>query len=74
MPAISEGYSRRVQEKKENSINIYIHACILGRKYFVERTIHLIEEQKLPDECGPTISDHTKQYCRNKRSMITPEA
>ena len=22
-PAISEGYSRRVQEKKENSINIY---------------------------------------------------
>ena len=29
---------------------------------------------KLPDECGPTISDHTKQHCRNKRSMITPEA
>ena len=26
------------------------------------------------DECGPTISDHTKQHCRNKRSMITPEA
>ena len=24
--------------------------------------------------CGPTISDHTKQHCRNKRSMITPEA
>ena len=29
---------------------------------------------KLPDECGPTISDHTKQHCHNKRSMITPEA
>ena len=29
---------------------------------------------KLPDECGPTISDHTKRHCRNKRSMITPEA
>ena len=29
---------------------------------------------KLPDECGPTISDHTKQHCRKKRSMITPEA
>ena len=29
---------------------------------------------KLPDEYGPTISDHTKQHCRNKRSMITPEA
>ena len=28
---------------------------------------------KLPDECGPTISDQTKQRCRNKRSMITPE-
>ena len=28
---------------------------------------------KLP-ECGPTISDHTKQHCRNKRSMIPPEA
>ena len=25
---------------------------------------------KLPDECGPTIWDHTKQHCRNKRSMI----
>ena len=24
MPAVSEGYSRRVQEKKENSINIYL--------------------------------------------------
>ena len=23
VPAISEGYTRRVQEKKENSINIY---------------------------------------------------
>ena len=29
---------------------------------------------KLPDECGPTISDHMKQHCRNKRSMITSEA
>ena len=29
---------------------------------------------KLPDECGPTIWDHTKQHCRNKTSMITPEA
>ena len=29
---------------------------------------------KLRDECGPTISDHTKQHCRNKWSMITPEA
>ena len=28
----------------------------------------------LPHECGPTISDHTKKYCRNKRSMITLEA
>ena len=22
---------------------------------------------KLPGECGPVISDHTKQHCRNKR-------
>ena len=29
---------------------------------------------KLPDKCGPTILDHTKQHCHNKRSMITPEA
>ena len=29
---------------------------------------------KLPDACGPTILDHTKQHCRNKQSMITPEA
>ena len=29
---------------------------------------------KLPDECGPTISDHTKQHCHNKQSMITSEA
>ena len=31
MPAIREGYSRRVQEKKENSINIctYIRGTIL---------------------------------------------
>ena len=29
---------------------------------------------KLPDEWGPTISDHTKQHCCNKWSMITPEA
>ena len=29
---------------------------------------------QLPDECGSTISDHTKQHCRNKQSMITPEA
>ena len=29
---------------------------------------------KLPDECGSTISDHTKQHRRNKQSMITPEA
>ena len=28
---------------------------------------------KLPDECGSTISDQTKQHCRNKQSMITPE-
>ena len=27
-----------------------------------------------PDECGPTISDQTKQQCHNKWSMITPEA
>ena len=32
MPAISEGYSRRVQEKKENCINIYIYI-------YVKRTI-----------------------------------
>ena len=32
------------------------------------------QSSKLADECGPTISDHTKQHCRNKRSMITPEA
>ena len=32
-----------------------------------------LRERLLPDECGPTISDHTKQQCRNKRSMITPE-
>ena len=32
------------------------------------------ESLELPDECGPTISDHTKQHCRNKRSMITSEA
>ena len=25
-------------------------------------------------KCGPTISDHTKQHCRNNYSMITPEA
>ena len=31
------------------------------------------ESLKLPDECGPTISDQAKQHCRNKRSMITPE-
>ena len=24
---------------------------------------------KLPDECGSTISDHTKQHSRNKQSM-----
>ena len=34
----------------------------------------LVWKRKLPDECDPTISDHTKQHCRNKRSMITPEA
>ena len=28
-PAISEGYSRRVQEKKENCINIYIYTRLL---------------------------------------------
>ena len=25
---------------------------------------------KLPDECGPIISDHTKQHCRNKRRLL----
>ena len=92
-------------------ISIYLNTCILGRTYFVERSIQLIEEHrlliitgvqasgvitdrllrqccfvwskiivgphsllKLPDECGPSISEHTKQHCRNKRSMITPEA
>ena len=29
---------------------------------------------ELPDECGPTISEHTKRHFHNKRSMITPEA
>ena len=29
---------------------------------------------KLPNESGPTVSDHTKQHCCNKRLMITPEA
>ena len=28
---------------------------------------------KLPDECGSTILDHTKQHRRYKRSMITLE-
>ena len=96
-----------------------MYTWILGRTYFVERSIHLIEEYswllmitgvqasgviidrllrqclthpynnhpnfrpacnfngqslKLSDECGLTISDHTEQHCRNKRSMITPEA
>ena len=25
-------------------LHTYIHTCILGRMYFVERSIHLIEE------------------------------
>ena len=25
-------------------LHTYIHTCILGRTYFVERSIHLIEE------------------------------
>ena len=25
---------------------------------------------KLPDECGPIISDHRKQHCRNKRRLL----
>ena len=29
---------------------------------------------KLSDEGGPIISDNTKQHCRNKWSMINPEA
>ena len=33
-----------------------------------------LREKLLPNECGPTISDHTKQQCRNKRSIITLEA
>ena len=38
-------------------------------------TSTIVEESlKLPYECGPSISNHTKQHCRNKRSMITPEA
>ena len=36
--------------------------------------VYMYVSLKLPDECGPTISDHTKQHCRNKRPMITPEA
>ena len=32
-----------------------------------------LRERLLPDECGPTISDHTKHQCHNKRPMITPE-
>ena len=61
---------------------IYSWMCDI---YFLNRATKYIYKQsleynfngqslKLPDECGPTISDHTKQHCRNKRSMITPEA
>lgn len=33
---------------------------------------HLLD--KLPDECGPIILDHTKQHCRNKQwSLLQPE-
>ena len=33
---------------------------------------HLLD--KLPDECGPIILDHTKQHCRNKQwSLLKPE-
>ena len=34
MPAISEGYSRWVQEKKENSMNIYIEDIMLLPSHF----------------------------------------
>ena len=50
--------------------------CLLRQCCFVWSEIvgpHSLSS-KLRDECGPTISDHTKQHCRNKRSMITPEA
>ena len=49
------------------------NTCILGRMYFVERSIHLIEEHWL-FKIITGVSDHTKQHCRNKQSMITPEA
>ena len=33
--------------KNLRDIHTYIHTCILGRTYFVERSIHLIEEHWL---------------------------
>ena len=37
-------------------IYIYIYTCILGRTYFVERSIHLIEEYRLPIITGVQVS------------------
>ena len=36
-----QGYFKNGQDK---CIGIYINTCILGRTYFVERSIHLFEE------------------------------
>ena len=39
-----QGYFKNGQDK---CIGIYINTCIVGRTYFVERSIHLIEENWL---------------------------
>ena len=76
-----QGYFKNGQDKCIGII--YINTCIVGRTYFVERSIHLIEENWLliitEVQASGLIIDRLLRQCwkkkqTKKRSMITPEA
>ena len=68
MPAIGESYSRRVQEKKENSLNIsiYIYIYIKGT-IRVYRVVYSQSETGNVPQHGHKDTDHTFHITRNPK-------
>ena len=63
--------------QKSSCIDTYIHTCILGRMYFVERSIHLIEEHWLliitgVQASGVIINRFWQQCCLVWSEIVGP--
>ena len=72
------GQNFRVTQLKNNATVTYCrfyplnvtHSNFISIQILLPAFNFSSQSLKLSDECGPIISDHTKQHCRNKRWLL----